>query len=143
MDIFTYLAGYSDITRTERGLWKSLFTGICEAPQEDDSGTDEKPARMETCHGLRLSLKQREQNLPKWHCPQAALGDVGQNHEELLESPELTVGRVWAALCQEHRLALLHLLEQCILAALGGLPAPADFCPVLQLEGEAFPPASC
>lgn len=50
---------------------------------------------------------------------QTALGDVGQNHEELLESPELTAGRVWAALCQRCHLALLHLLEQCILAALG------------------------
>lgn len=80
---------------------------------------DKRPAWMEMCHGPRLCLKQCKQNLPKQHCPQTALGDVGQNHEELLESPELTAGRVWAALCQRCHLALLHLLEQCILAALG------------------------
>jgi len=65
----------------------------------------------------------------------AAVGDMGQNHERLLESPELRAGTVWAALCQEHCPAPFHLLEQYILAALGALPVPglADFCPFPQL----------
>lgn len=65
----------------------------------------------------------------------AAVGDMGQNHERLLESPELRAGTVWAALCQEHCPPPFHLLEQYILAALGALPVPglADFCPFPQL----------
>lgn len=142
---FTYLAGYSDIERTEQGLWKSLFTGICEAPQEDNFSMDKRPAWMEMCHGPRLCLKQCKQNLPKQHwvmwdrtmrsCWRALSSQLAGFGLHCASDVTWLCSIYWSSASWQH-------LEQ----ALGALPAPGlpDFCQVLQLEGEAFPPtASC